>query len=45
MADNDYIVGAPFLDLSKVFDTINHELLLKKMQLNFGRGKSGSEHT
>ena len=36
MADNDYIVGALLLDLSKTFDTIDHELLLMKMQLKFG---------
>ena len=29
-----------FLDLSKLFDTVNHDLVLHKMSMNFGiRGK------
>ena len=34
--DNDHIVAALFLDLIKAFDMINHKLLLRKMQLEFG---------
>ena len=34
--DNDHIVAALFLDLSKAFDMIDHKLLLRKMQLEFG---------
>ena len=34
--DNDHIVAALFLDLSKAFDMIDHKLLLRKMWLEFG---------
>ena len=40
--DNDHIVAALFLDLSKAFDMIDHKLLLRKMWLDFGvMGKVG----
>ena len=34
--DDDNIVRTLFLDLSKALGMIDHELLLKKMQLKFG---------
>ena len=34
--DNDHIVLAFFVDLSKVFDTIDHKLLLEKLDMFFG---------
>ena len=41
--DDDYIVGALFLDLSRAFGLIDHELLLKKMQLEFGAQGNAEE--
>jgi len=40
--DDDYIVGALLLDLSKAFDLIDHELLLKKMQMQLDFGVHGN---
>ena len=40
--DNNHIVAALFLDLSKAFDMIDHKLLLRKMRLEFGvMGEAG----
>ena len=41
--DDDNVVIALFLDLNKAFGTINHELLLKKMQLKFGVARKAEE--
>ena len=34
--DDDHIIGALVLDISKAFDMIDSELLLKKMKFEFG---------
>ena len=39
--DSDHIVLALFVDLSKVFDTIDHELLLEKLDMFFGMRNEG----
>ena len=33
--DNNQLVGVVFLDISKAFDTINHDLLLHKLKVQF----------
>ena len=36
VVDSDNVVAVAFVDFKKVFDSVSHETLLRKLEINFG---------